>query len=949
MEARKMERRKTMAMNWDGLCDDDDEFFESNNRISSFVPVDLASSGSDDDDEDFDDCRISFASTVSSVPTQFRAFATTATPMTPNYDIWMASPGSIRERRQRLFQGMGLSPDKELLSFKRGVSNKFPNVQVQTTTEVPAAATTVSKADHHQNNEDSSKQDLSHSPLPILFPRSRSDGEIESLSIEKKRKEELLGSISKQRLTRTSSLISTPHAKLYPYHESIRASPKDSGNSRIIKQSGGLTSIFSKSRFGAFFLIKNLDTGKEFVVNEYDQDGMWNKVSDLQTGKQFTMDEFEKCVGHSPVVKELMRRGSPANDRKFNSYLSKSLRVSKRRGAAMLKSIKGVANSMNLRGEKERDNLLAMDQKNVKNGNNQWVKVRQTGKSYKELSALHLCQEIQAHEGSIWTIRFSTDTRFLASAGEDKIIHVWEVQECEIMSMNEGNSTPLHPSLAGSPLHPSLADQSGLMEAAGNPHEKKKKGKGSSNKKSNQIPDYVHVPETVFSLSDRPICSFKGHSDDILDLSWSRSQQLLSSSMDKTVRLWDLETKSCLKLFAHNDYVTCIHFNPMDEDYFISGSLDAKVRIWNIPNRQVVDWTDLHEMVTAACYTPDGQGAIIGSHKGSCRMYSTEDCKLTQLEQIAIQNKKVNAKKITGFQFCPIYPSEVLVTSADSRIRILDGSEVVYKFNGLRNTNSQISASFTSDGKYVISASEDSQVFVWRREESRNTGTGKRTVMTARGHEHFPCKDVSVAIAWPGTIKGEPPSMAIAQSRRHSKRSQPQQTTTACESPTKEDSPPPNNNKKGLPPLPKKNNNNNIESTITPPEEDFAQISSADTGIGESLSISRSSSIRQGDSPSISAASNLNSCSSIRAGDSPSISSASNPSSASIRYGDSPSISSATQPSPWSTSWSWFDVGGHGHHPTQATAWGLVIVTATLGGEIRVYQNFGLPRRIGRL
>lgn len=29
---------------------------------------------------------------------------------------------------------------------------------------------------------------------------------------------------------------------------------------------------------------------------------------------------------------------------------------------------------------------------------------------------------------------------------------------------------------------------------------------------------------------------------------------LLSSSMDKTVRMWDLETKSCLKIFTHNDY-----------------------------------------------------------------------------------------------------------------------------------------------------------------------------------------------------------------------------------------------------------------------------------------------------------------------------------------------------------------------------------------------------------
>ncbi|XVE96868.1 hypothetical protein REPUB_Repub02eG0260500 [Reevesia pubescens] len=960
----KMERRKTMTMNWDGLRDDDDEFFESCDRISSVVPLDLASSGSDDDNEDFDDCRISFASTVSSVHStqSFRAFATTTTPMSPDYNIWMASPGSIQERRKRLFQGMGLSPDKQLLSFKNVVSNnKVPNAQLQTTTpEVPATVTsTVSEEEHQQNNEDSSKKDLSHSLLPILFVRSRSEGEIQSLSIEKQIKEELLGSISKQRLTRTSSfLISTQHAKSYPYQENIRDTPKDSGNNRTTMQSGGLTSVFSKSGFGAFFLIKNLDTGKEFIVHEYDQDGMWNKLRDLQTGKQLTMEEFEKCVGYSPVVKELMRRenvnrmiNDPMNDRKFNSYLSKSLRMSKRRGAAMLKSIKGVANSMSLRGEKERETVLALVQKNGKNGNNPWVKVRQTGKSYKELSALHLCQEIQAHEGSIWTIRFSTDTRFLASAGEDTIIHVWEVQECEVMSMNEGSSTPgsltpLHPSLASSPIHPSLLmsqDQSGLLEAAG-----KKKGKGSSNKKGNHIPDYVHVPETVFSLSDRPICSFKGHLDDVLDLSWSRSQQLLSSSMDKTVRLWDLETKSCLKLFAHNDYVTCIHFNPMDDDYFISGSLDAKVRIWNIPDRHVVDWTDLHEMVTAACYTPDGQGALIGSHKGTCRMYKTDDCKLTQLEQITIQNKKkVNAKKITGFQFCPINPSEVLVTSADSRIRIMDGSEVFYKFRGLRNTSSQIAASFTSDGKYVISASEDSQVFVWRSEEPRNTGTGKRTVITARGHESFLCKDVSVAIPWLGTIKGEPPSMAVGHSKRHSKRSLPQQINTNGESPTKEDSPRSNNNnnKKGLPPLPKKNNTNNIERTITPQEEDLAQISCTDTGNGESASsMSRSSSIKQGDSsPSISGSS------SIKAGDSPSISSASNPSSASIRYNDSPSISSATPSSSWSTSSSWFDVVGHGHHPTQATAWGLVIVTATLGGEIKIYQNFGLPRRIGRL
>lgn len=57
--------------------------------------------------------------------------------------------------------------------------------------------------------------------------------------------------------------------------------------------------------------------------------------------------------------------------------------------------------------------------------------------------------------------------------------------------------------------------------------------------------------------------------------------------------------------------VTCIQFNPVDEDYFISGSLDSKVRIWNITDRKVVDWTDQKEMVTATCYTPDGKVSIV--------------------------------------------------------------------------------------------------------------------------------------------------------------------------------------------------------------------------------------------------------------------------------------------------------------------------------------------------
>ncbi|KAL0740300.1 hypothetical protein Bca4012_081813 [Brassica carinata] len=859
-----------MTMDWAGLGDfedDDDRFFETHDRLSSALTFDMAGSSSDEEEEeeqDFDDCRISFSSAVSSMTSASRKFRTPATMMSPDYDIWMAAPGSISERRRRLLHGMGLASNKDMVNAVsiRRVSNAavLDNNKIKKNGEVEGRDETEESHDHDNEH--------------ALFARSRSESDIERFLIEKRRKDEILGKISKHRLTRTYSTmgVSSRTRICHQQHQTP-----------IRQSSPALTSVMSsKARLGAFFLIKNLDTGKEFIVNEYDEDGMWNRLSDLQTGKQLTLEEFERCVGYSPVVKELMRRENvnrinyePFVDlRKFNSYLSKSVRLSKRRGAALLKNIKGVAHSMSLRGvDKDvTDSDSPRKGKDQKHGKaNEWVKVRPTGKSYKELSALHMCQEIQAHEGSIWTIKFSPDAHYLASGGHDQVIHVWEVQECELMSMNEGSLTPIHPSLCDS-----AGNEIGSVE-------KKKKGKGSSGRKnSNQIPDYVHVPETVFSFSEKPVCSLKGHLADILDLSWSKSQLLLSSSMDKTVRLWDLETRTCLKLFAHNDYVTCIQFNPVDENYFISGSLDAKIRIWSIQNRQVVEWSDLHEMVTAACYTPDGQGAFIGSNKGICRAYDTE-------EQT----------------FSPVNPSEVLVTSADSRIRILDGSEVIHKFKGFRNTSSQISASYSQDGKYIICASEDSQVYMWKRDSHRTTSeTGRRSSNTTQSHEHFECKNVSAAVPWHGHVRGEPPPVQM-HTKRHSKRiSTSSQPSSAVSSPTREEtsaaSAVPNRNKKpGLPPIPKR---------ITPQQQPEEEVG-GEVGSSESFGSSMNGSEQQ-----------------------------------SSRFGESPSINTSSRLS----SWSWFDSGGHGPQTIRPTAWGMVIVTATVTGEIRSYQNFGLPRRVGR-
>ncbi|KAL2339589.1 hypothetical protein Fmac_007529 [Flemingia macrophylla] len=366
----------------------------------------------------------------------------------------------------------------------------------------------------------------------------------------------------------------------------------------------------------------------------------------------------------------------------------------------------------------------------------QKVKVRQSKKHMKELSALYMRQDIQAHEGAILTMKFSPDGQYLASGGEDGVVRCWQVVEED--RCNEVDIPEIDPSCIYFTVN-NLSELTPLFM------DKEKLSKLKSLRKTSDSACVVFPPK-IFRLLEKPLHEFRGHRGEVLDLSWSNNNYLLSSSVDQTVRLWQVNHDECLKVFSHSNYVTCIQFNPVDDNYFISGSIDGKVRIWAIPDCHVVDWIDIKDIVTAVCYRPDGQGGIIGSLAGNCRFYNVSENRLQLDSQLClIGKKKFPGKGITGFQFHPHDSRKAMVSCADSQVRILDGPNVIGKYKSL-STGSPMCASFTSDGKHILSACEDSNVYVWNvsQEESNPMKTKKITSC-----ERF-FSNASVAVPWQG-------------------------------------------------------------------------------------------------------------------------------------------------------------------------------------------------------
>ncbi|EFR02261.1 hypothetical protein MGYG_05262 [Nannizzia gypsea CBS 118893] len=211
------------------------------------------------------------------------------------------------------------------------------------------------------------------------------------------------------------------------------------------------------------------------------------------------------------------------------------------------------------------------------------------------------------------------------------------------------------------------------------------------------------------------IQALEGHGHWVTSVAFSPNGQLLaSSSLDKTVRLWETATGALYQtLEGHDDGVTSVVFSP-DGRLLASASRDTVIRLWDMVTGALQQTFEGHdEWIEAVAFSIDGQ-LLASSCSGSFKLWDVTTRALKQ------------TIKADWYGYPVFSPDGRLLAVAfhDNTIRLWDAGTGAPQRILKGHRDSVNSIKFSPDGQILASSSDDGTIILW----DAATGAPKRSL-----------------------------------------------------------------------------------------------------------------------------------------------------------------------------------------------------------------------------
>jgi len=240
--------------------------------------------------------------------------------------------------------------------------------------------------------------------------------------------------------------------------------------------------------------------------------------------------------------------------------------------------------------------------------------------------------------------------------------------------------------------------------------------------------------------------TYKGpHNSEVCDVAIAEdNSKFVSCGGDKQFFLWDVTTAQVIRKFVgHDRKVNAVCYGP-NEEVVLSASHDKTVRIWDLKTRSRAPIQVLSDATDSMlCVLVAGDEIITGSVDGGLRRYDVRkgQCIIDQLLQ------PIGSISLSNDRQC------ILVSTLDDSIRLLEretGNQLAL-YKGHTNKRFKVQSSLDPTDSYVVSGSEDNRVFFWDLVEGSILGSFKEhdgpVLCTAF------CESTMVTAATDGMIK----------------------------------------------------------------------------------------------------------------------------------------------------------------------------------------------------